>query len=86
MKVKRAIEAIPPELKLKDVPDMVRAELSALDGEDLAKGLLGFYMKQHIPKNMDFSPGGMKYRPNPGSEYSIDYKPGDIKLGAKWKF
>jgi hypothetical protein len=85
-KLKYAIERLPKGTQITDLPDIVKAEFSKLEGDDLAKGLLGYYISNKMPEGFDIGPDKVSYSPNEGSEYSMEFSPGDVRLGAKWNF
>tara|TARA_B110000467_G_C18338676_1_gene500979 strand:+ start:926 stop:1132 length:207 start_codon:yes stop_codon:yes gene_type:complete len=57
-----------------------------IKGSEVAGGLIGAYANSKLGDNFDVSMDGIKYSPNDSSSYSLGYSPGNITVGAKWRF
>jgi len=68
--------------ELEDMGD----EIKGLKGQDVASGLLGYFLKGQLGPNFDISPNKLTYSPNDSSSYFVEAKPGDIKIGGSWEF
>lgn len=81
------------KMKFSQLPKMAEDELNSLQnsiknlkGGEVASGLLGAYANSKLGDNFDVNMDRIEYSPNDSSSYSVGYSPGNITVGAKWRF
>tara|TARA_R110000824_G_scaffold78724_2_gene198587 strand:+ start:362 stop:754 length:393 start_codon:yes stop_codon:yes gene_type:complete len=82
-----------PNRKWDDIPEELEEQFSglknqanSLHGDDLLKGMMGYYMKQHLPESVSLSPDSISYAPNKNSSYGIKMENGDPTFKGSWRF
>jgi len=77
---------MPKDTTWSNLPQKIQTELSELKGDEAIGGLLGSYLNNKFGDKLDIGMDSVKYSPNDNSSYSLDYSPGNIRVGAKWNF
>ena len=75
---------IPHELESKF--NSVKSDVHSLHGDDLLKGVLGYYMKSKLPSSVSMGSDSISYSPNKNSSYGIKMKGGHPTFSGSWRF
>ena len=82
-----------PNRKWRDIPEEfenrfsgLKDDVNSLHGDDLLKGMLGYYMKQRLPESVSVGTDSISYSPNENSSYGIKMENGNPTLKGSWRF
>jgi hypothetical protein len=75
---------IPYELESKF--NSAKSDINSLHGDDILKGMLGYYMKSKLPKSISIGSDSISYSPNKNSSYGIKMENGNPTFKGSWRF